>query len=58
MVVRKQHLVAGIETEDEQSLTSSSMSVLATVLTDAVSSAVPEVKAIAIRHVTEVLLKR
>ena len=34
------------------------MSPMATVLTDAVSSVVPEVNAIATRHVTEVLLKR
>lgn len=34
------------------------MSAMATVLIDAISSAVPEVNAITIRHVTEVLLSR
>lgn len=34
------------------------MSAMATVLIDAVSSAVPEVNAIAIKHVAEVLLSR
>lgn len=57
-MVHKKYLVAGIETEDEQSLTRSSMPLMATVLSDAVSSAMSEVNAIAVRHVTEVLLKR
>ena len=43
---------------DEQSWAGRSMSTVAAVLADVASCAVPEVTAVAIRHVTQVLLKR
>ena len=56
--VHKQRFVAGNKDEDEQSLTSSSIATVAAVLADALSCPVAEVNAIAVRQVTEVLLRR
>lgn len=57
-MVHKRCFAAGNEDEHEQSLTGSSIFTVAAVLADAVSCPVPEMNAIAVRQVTEILLRR